>query len=829
MIHTLRVAKTTITLTLVVIVLAIVGGLIYLNQVGFPGRYGDWLRDELANRGIHLSFDSLRFDLRRGLVAKNVSFYVSEENRTPILEAGEMTLDLDKTKAIRGEFKLRNIRVIGGTARIPVDDNGRMVTARDINGSLIMTDSGRATVHETTGLIEGIRVTVSADLKLTKSIGEDLPDDQQKALQSNHVLSLVLDELALWNIPNESPPELAFKIKGDLNHPDRLTTTFNLKATDLTRNDYHLNQLMVSGDLQAQLVTLDDILLEDDSGSASGQADWSVSRREGRFEVESDLQLQDFLQSCFGITVLKNLTLETPPVLKLTGTYAAPESKKFSVRASGSSTVGKFQFVKTPFTGLTSDFSWHDGDLYLRDLEVKHHKGQLNGSILLESGLARYDMRSTLPLEAFRPFIKKESNLDKIVAGLEFSGNSIVAIDAVGTSDRTDLTSWSALGKVHLTNFSYRGTKCQHLGSNYNFIPGQVEFGRTIVQLNDDLEPARLRFQGAPSGELYADRILYDTASRVTTISNLRGKVWPTPIIRIFTPSVAKHLEENYRFHQPPHLVLNGSFAGSAKDRSKTLFSVATTTEGQTDHPFLGEDLPLQNLTVDIVVRGAGITVKNLTCATLGGSISGSVFADVTPGKTTTYKGAVKWDHLSFPLISKTYEFKEEEKGTLTGSIDFSGNATGIRSFNANGLIAITKGNLVSLPVLGPLSPIIAGVLGDKRMGYERAKDASSSFAVVNGVAQTKDFVAVSTSIILTGEGWIDLLTKKMDMTVRVNARGLLGFLTLPLKPLKGIFQFRGTGLYSAPKWRSSPFTRPAKGNTDPLFQKAGKAQIVTE
>jgi hypothetical protein len=829
MIHTLRVAKTTITLVLVAIVVAIIGGFIYLNQVGFPGRYGDWLRDELATRGIHLSFDSLRLDLRRGLVAKNVSFYVSAENRMPLLEAGEMTLDLDKTKAIQGEFKLRNIRVTGGTARIPVDENGRMVTARDINGSLIITESGRATIHETTGLIEGIRVTVSADLKLTKDIGEDLPDDQQKALQSNHVLSLVLDELALWSIPHESPPELAFKIKGDLNHPDRLITTFNLKATDLTRNDYHLNQLMVSGDLQAQLVTLDEILLEDSSGSALGQADWSVSRREGRFEVESDLQLQHFLQSCFGITVLKNLTLETPPILKLTGTYAAPESKKFSVRASGQGTIGKFQFVGTPFTGLASDFSWHDGDLYLRDLEVTHRKGQINGSLLLESGLARYDMRSTLPLAAFRPFIKKESNLDKIISDLELSENSIVALDAVGTSDRTDLTSWSALGKVHLTNFSYRGTKFQHLGSNYNFIPGQVEFARTIAQLNDDQEPARRRFQGPPSDELYADRILYETSTRVTTISNLRGKIWPTPIIRSFTPSVAKHLEENYRFHQPPHLVLNGNFAGRKEDRAKTIFSVAATTEGQTDHPFLGEDLPLQNLAADIVVRGAGITVKNLTCATLGGSISGSVFADVNPGNTTTYKGAMKWDQLSCPLISKTYKFKEEEKGTLTGSIDFNGNAKGIRSFNANGLIAITQGNLVSLPVLGPLSPIIAGVLGDKRVGYEQAKDASSTFAIVKGVAQTKDFVATSTSIVLTGNGWIDLLTKKIDMTVRVNARGLLGFLTLPLKPLKGIFQFRGTGLYSAPKWRSSPFIRPANGNADPLFQKAAKAQIVPE
>jgi hypothetical protein len=66
-------------------------------------------------------------------------------------------------------------------------------------------------------------------------------------------------------------------------------------------------------------------------------------------------------------------------------------------------------------------------------------------------------------------------------------------------------------------------------------------------------------------------------------------------------------------------------------------------------------------------------------------------------------------------------------------------------------------------------------------------------------------------------------------MTIRMNSRGLLGFITLPLQPLKGIFQFRGTGAYGQPKWRSSPFTRPAKGLNDPIFEKLEKAKIVTE
>ena len=140
----------------------------------------------------------------------------------------------------------------------------------------------------------------------------------------------------------------------------------------------------------------------------------------------------------------------------------------------------------------------------------------------------------------------------------------------------------------------------------------------------------------------------------------------------------------------------------------------------------------------------------------------------------TRYQGELQWDRISFPELSKVYRFDEVEEGTLNGRINFSGGGGEIRNFNARGALGLRQGNLASLPVLGPLSPLMAGILGDKRMGYERAKDASASFIVKKGVWQSNDIVAESASIVLTGDGRIDLGNNKMDMTIRVNARGLL-------------------------------------------------------
>ena len=830
MIQTIRVARTTLLLSLGLIGLAIVGGLTYLNQVGFPGRYGDWLKSELAIRGVYLSFETLRFDFQRGLVATDVSFYGDEDQSTPLLEGGEMTLDLDKTKALRGKFKLRSLRIIDGTAHIPVNYKGQTITALDINGELKITESGRILVEDASGLIEGLRVNFSTDLRIPTAKPQDNQTKPVDTLKSNHILSKVLDELAQWTFSSESPPQLAFEIKGDLATPKRLQTSFRLDAVRLMRNQYQLNKLLIAGDLQAQIVTLDEILLQDNSGSASGQADWSVSRNSGHFEITSDLQIQNFLKSCFDVRVLKDLEInEGPPVLKLNGSFSALEDGGFSVAATGHGDINKLSFLGTNFDNLSSDFSWKDGDLYLRDLEIIHEGKHLNGNMIRQGTRVQFDFRSSLPLAAFKPFIKTGGPLDQALALVTFSNNSTVALDVVGMLDLTDHTNWAATGQIFLNNLTYKGTKIHHLATSYQISPEKAEFNKIEGLLNDDQENARLRFNGGASGPIYVDRILYDPRTHFTTISNLRGKAWPTPIVRIFAPKTAAHIEENYRFHNLPRIALDGTFAGRKEDLEKSSFRVGVRTEGQTDFPFLGSDLPLQKLTADLSIQGSGISVQNLSCETLNGSIAGSVFCDVTPGQKTKYRGAIKWDDLSFRQLSRVYKFKEEEKGTLTGNIDFRGIAGGVRGFNADGLLTINQGNLVSLPILGPLSPIIAGLLGDKRMGYERAKDASAHFKVTNGVLTTNDFIAISTSITLTGEGWIDLLTEKLDMTIRMNARGLLGFITLPLQPLKGIFQFRGTGAYGQPKWRSSPFTRPAKGLNDPIFEKLEKAKIVTE
>ena len=143
--------------------------------------------------------------------------------------------------------------------------------------------------------------------------------------------------------------------------------------------------------------------------------------------------------------------------------------------------------------------------------------------------------------------------------------------------------------------------------------------------------------------------------------------------------------------------------------------------------------------------------------------------------------------------------------------------------------MGLEQGHLFYVPILGPLSTILGGILGDKSASHEEARNASCTFAVRDGVFYTKDFLTSTTSTVFTGEGSIDLVEDTINMTVRMNARGLLGLITLPLRPFNGLFQFTGTGPLKKPNWRSTPFQPPSSGKNDPIFRKPGRAVVVPE
>ncbi|MDB4314182.1 hypothetical protein N9953_03270, partial [Akkermansiaceae bacterium] len=518
-----RILKNFIVTVMVIAVIGMIGGIIYLNQIGFPGKYGEWVRTELKERGLQIEFQSLRFSPRHGLIATEAEFFAQPGDEHPALTADYISIDIDKSFAIRGKFELRDIKIIGGTTYLPMQEGDEVLKAEDINATIFIQEDQRIRVRDATGMIEGVNINLTADLKLPKRDEIKPPEERGR---SDHILRAILKELERWKIPADSPPELTFVLRGDLADPGGIHTEFDLEANDLVRNDYALGTFSLHGDLRSQLVTIDRILLADDTGEAEGQADWDLLKKSGRFDLSSNLRIKDFLKSCFGIEVMTKLDQEESPDIKVEGTIFQRDDQSISVKAMGQAFIGPFRFLDTTYTGLTSDFSWHDGDLFLQDLNMKHEKGAITGDFLMKGDDIRYRLRSNLPLTAFSPVIVEDSTTEKLLSRFLFMDDSVLALEVEGRMKRSDKRKWSASGRVHSTALSYRDISMHQLRSNFEITEEKIEFSQVEAIINDDAEEVRRRYGGSTSQPILTDLINIDRKSRVTTVSNLRGTFW---------------------------------------------------------------------------------------------------------------------------------------------------------------------------------------------------------------------------------------------------------------------------------------------------------------
>ena len=293
-----------------------------------------------------------------------------------------------------------------------------------------------------------------------------------------------------------------------------------------------------------------------------------------------------------------------------------------------------------------------------------------------------------------------------------------------------------------------------------------------------------------------------------------------------FVPKVADHVEE-YRFHRPPNLSASGAF-DLRRSGEQSYFTINVSCPGSMNYDFIGEPLTLRRLRATVRVKGDHVDVNDLSFFTFQGAGSGYLKVYTRKGDNR-YLGTMQFRRLHLKDIGRLYKFDNAERGLLTGQVKFNGKGDDMRTFNGSGSLALEKGNLFSVPLLGPITPLINTVLGKRNPANQEAKDASCSFNIRKGIVYSNDFLATTQSLKFTGEGNIDLHKKQIDLLVRMNARGLAGFFALPLRPFMGLFQFKGTGPIIEPTWRTTVFTTPSRGKRDPIFRKLPKARVVPE
>jgi len=160
-------------------------------------------------------------------------------------------------------------------------------------------------------------------------------------------------------------------------------------------------------------------------------------------------------------------------------------------------------------------------------------------------------------------------------------------------------------------------------------------------------------------------------------------------------------------------------------------------------------------------------------------------------------------NRVNFARLTKLYFDYDDSKGVMSGKYKFDARMGQENLMRGSGSIRVEDGNVFAIPILGPFSDILGTILPG--VGYQTARVATADFTVAKEIINTKNLVIEGAGFSMFGAGDIHFMTSRLDMSMRINARGIPGIVFYPMSKL---FEYISTGTVGEPAWRPKMIPR---------------------
>lgn len=787
-------------------------GLWWANRTGLPESWRTAIEQEFGRHGVYVQIGGLSYLPMRGLSANDVVVYSDPMFVHELSRVESLLLGFDKTRLARGKFEITRLEVRNADLVLPVEEGNpesQVLEIKRLNGTLLMPGERRYEVRQTKGWIGGVEVEIHIRMiGYARSGGAERRsksrDSRRKALAD------VVNELSKWRFDEDSPPRLKLWIEGDLNHSSSIQSRMVMDSARMEKGGIALRDVHFNGETSGGVLTVHRLTATDERGELEGRLDYDPEEKLGRFEAASSLDILPLLDAWFGVDAgAKSVLLGGKQEITCQGAFRIKESGGVAVETMGRVKCGSVMLKGVAFDEVSGAFSWKNGSFFMRDAKLKRPDGVASGKVMVEWPIVRLAVKSDLPAAVFGPFFQGQP-LEQVIADFTAREEAECVVDLEGGFDATDRLSWAYSGEVSLKNMNYRGVPLVAVSCRMSVNHHELDFTDGKIRFDYRAYPMRVVYKGPATGDVEIERVRYRNKEKLVDVEQVTGDFWAAPLVRLFAAKTADMLE-SYRFHTPPALVGSGVVDVTPAGRTRLDISFRSATAATME--FLDEDITLLKPVGKVKLRGENVDVTDLTATTFGGPLQAVV--SVRDGDRIS--GEISWTKLSLVELADVYGFSVKGGGELTGRIEFDMQSGRVETMNGKGLLAVEKTELFSVPMFGPLSHLLSGVLQDKRAGFERAKSAFCNYTIRDGVMETRDFTSSTRSLTFTGDGHVDMAKQTMDMTMRMNTHGLFSLLTLPFRPFYGMFQFRGTGPIKQPVWENVMFTSPPEEQNEAL------------
>ncbi len=771
--------KTLIRLMLVLLFLGIPAVIAWASIIGIGFGLPERMEQALSIGPFQTKVRRVSFDLLRGLVAEGVEVYSSKAGGKQILKVGSVAVSPNLTALLSQKLVIDKVILDDTGAQIPIRNKTGQVSTLAIEGvrAHVVFFDNQLHITEFEAIIQGIRLRGGGVLKNPDQLEFDQPGGE--ANPPPEALSRLVDLLDGLKFPGIKPT-ITLEFKADLTDLSRVEIQpIALRSGPLVARDWKLAGMEADARYVDNTFFLDRLVIEDGRGSLRVWA--ALKNKQLEFEADSTLGHAQFLGLLGEDKIPKGLVLNEAVKFSVRGSSDLSHAKP-QVSAIGAFDIGAFSYRGVKAESLRADFAWNGEKVFIRDARLVVGGEGADADVLIAPEDFRLKATSTIRPTSLAPAMDEIAK--DLISKMEFRDAPWVQISLRGAS--ANFKQMKGSGSLKLGRTAMREVWIDAAESKLEVGGGAITY-KDIVLTKD---------KGVGTGTF-----TYDFGGQQVRLENIVSTLDPYSVLMWIDPKIADAVAP-YKFRQPPGV--KGSGVVHMKDLSKNKLLLAVEAPEGLDYELLGKTLRLGKTSANVDIIGAVVQARVRRSTLMGGSVSVSADVSIDPNRPE-FDAEIDVRRVDFAKLTKLYFNFDTSKGVVSGRYKFSAPTTQPEKMDGAGDIRVEEGNVFAIPILGPLSDIISKIIPGA--GYQTARIATADFVIADETITTKNLEIEGAGFSLFGSGDIFFMKDRMDMSVRINARGLPGIVLFPVSKL---FEYVSTGSTSKPEWRPKIIPRLA-------------------
>lgn len=780
-----------IRLVLLLVFVGIPAVALYVREVGIGFGAREALAAALSKESIGVSIGRLAFDPFSGLIAQDVVVREARPGGRQLAKLSDIALVLNLSDLAAGRITVDRLSLKRAAVSIPIGGaaSSRSIDFEDVTAEVVLLGD-RLRVSRFDGTFEHVRFLLTGQFLNPEKVKLPAAEHGGQAGRGDQLLDRVLGWLGDLRYGGDAPV-LRADFEADLADPGSIRIPeWSFRARGISGKGWELREVEVSGAYADGLLTVPRVILRDGVGAVECSVEWNVKTGAMDSALMSTIDPGQFLRLFEGKNPgLKEVAFVGAPQIEARVVGAVTGSAP-SVRVTGMAYLPRVDYKGVTFERIGCSFAWRDGLLYARDLRVSAGRGQLEGRLWIGPGDFRIEARNTIPPTKVLGIF--DANTRAFIEKMEFKDLPEVSVSLAGT--KLDFSGLRGGGHLKLGRTAMRGAWVDSAEANF-------EIGDRCVTYRDFLIK---RDEGRGTGTF-----AYDIGRQEARLNGIRSTLVPHDVLMWIDPKIAEAVVP-YRFRSPPTAVVEGLV--HLKDATKNNLSVGIESEAGLEYDLLGKTLKLGRTSAQVNVVGTKVRANVKRSALMGGDLGLNATVSIDP-KDPTLSVDAKVTRVNFAQLTKLYFNYDDSKGVMSGNYRFDAIQGKENLMKGAGSIRVEDGNVFAIPVLGPFSEILGSLLPG--IGYQTARLATADFTVANEIINSRNLVIEGAGFSMFGAGDIHFMTSRLDMSMRVNAKGIPGIVFYPVSKL---FEYVSTGTVADPGWRPKliPRIEGDGGNSPP-------------